>query len=117
MWNRAFFRTIRVRDGKIANITYEEPFASLLGSHKSSMVDQRGHYSNLPISRMLLRRLRRNNEFRETIGHLHRRILGSRRTRKPLEPFFPHQPERGLRAAAGTPTRLAHSRRETRAAR
>ena len=39
MWNRAFFRTIRVRDGAIADFTYEEPFASLLGSHKGSMVD------------------------------------------------------------------------------
>jgi site-specific DNA recombinase len=42
MWNRAFFRTIRVQDGRIADITYEEPFASLLGSHKGSMVDPRG---------------------------------------------------------------------------
>jgi hypothetical protein len=42
MWNRAFFRTIRVRDGRIANSTYEEPFASLLGSHKGSMVEVRG---------------------------------------------------------------------------
>ena len=42
MWNRAFFRTVRVRDGGIAEFTYEEPFASLLGSHKGSMVDPRG---------------------------------------------------------------------------
>ena len=42
MWNRAFFQTIRVRDGAIADFTYEEPFASLLGSHKGSMVDPRG---------------------------------------------------------------------------
>ena len=34
MWNRAFFRTIRVREGTIADFTNEEPFASLLGSHK-----------------------------------------------------------------------------------
>jgi len=33
MWNCAFFRTLRVRDGAIAGFTYEEPFASLLGSH------------------------------------------------------------------------------------
>ena len=39
MWNGAFFRTIRVRDGAIAGFTYEEPFASLLGSHKGSMVE------------------------------------------------------------------------------
>lgn len=39
MWNRAFFRTIHVRDAAIADFTYEEPFASLLGSHKGSMVD------------------------------------------------------------------------------
>jgi hypothetical protein len=38
MWNRAFFRTIRVRDGTIADFTYEEPFASMLGSHNGSMV-------------------------------------------------------------------------------
>jgi site-specific DNA recombinase len=38
MWNRAFFQTIRVRDGAIADFTHEEPFASLLGSHKGSMV-------------------------------------------------------------------------------
>ncbi len=42
MWNRAFFQSIRVRDGAIADFTYEEPFASLLGSHKGSMVDPRG---------------------------------------------------------------------------
>ncbi|MGH2579118.1 MAG: hypothetical protein ACRDG9_15410, partial [Actinomycetota bacterium] len=30
MWNRAFFRTIRVRDDAIADFEYEEPFASLL---------------------------------------------------------------------------------------
>jgi hypothetical protein len=41
MWNQAFSRTIRVRDSRIADSTYEEPFASLLGSHKGSMVDQR----------------------------------------------------------------------------
>lgn len=31
MWNRAFFRTIRIADGRIVNFTCEEPFASLLG--------------------------------------------------------------------------------------
>ena len=38
MWNRAFFRTIHVRYAAIADFTYEEPFASLLGSYKGSMV-------------------------------------------------------------------------------
>jgi site-specific DNA recombinase len=38
MWNRAFFDTIRVRDGAVADFTYQEPFASLLGSQKGSMV-------------------------------------------------------------------------------
>jgi DNA invertase Pin-like site-specific DNA recombinase len=38
MWNRAFFDTIGVRDGAVADFTYEEPFASLLGSHNGSMV-------------------------------------------------------------------------------
>jgi site-specific DNA recombinase len=42
MWNRAFFRTVLVRDGAIADFTYEEPFASLLGSHKGSMVEVGG---------------------------------------------------------------------------
>jgi len=46
MWNRAFFNTIRVRGGEVEDFEYEEPFASLLGSHKGSMVDLRGHYSN-----------------------------------------------------------------------
>jgi site-specific DNA recombinase len=48
MWNRAFFRTIRVRDGRIADSTYEELFASLLGSHKGSMVEVRGFEPWLP---------------------------------------------------------------------
>jgi hypothetical protein len=46
MWNRAFFQTIRVRDGAIADFAYEEPYASLLGSHKGSMVVPTGLYSN-----------------------------------------------------------------------
>jgi hypothetical protein len=33
-----FLDTIRVRDGVVADFTYEEPFVSLLGSHKGSMV-------------------------------------------------------------------------------
>ena len=37
-----FFRTIRVRDGRSERFDYEEPFASLLGSHKGSMVEVRG---------------------------------------------------------------------------
>ena len=46
LWNRAFFRTIRVRDGKVEDSAYEEPFASLLGSHKGSMVELRGWWSS-----------------------------------------------------------------------
>jgi len=42
MWNQAFFRTIRVQNGRIADSTHEEPFASLLGSHKGSMVGAEG---------------------------------------------------------------------------
>jgi site-specific DNA recombinase len=42
MWNRAFFQTIRVRDGAIADFAYEEPFASLLGSHRGPMVEVGG---------------------------------------------------------------------------
>jgi len=42
MWNRAFFRAIRVRGGRIERFDYEEPFASLLGSHKGSMVEVGG---------------------------------------------------------------------------
>ena len=41
MWNQAFLQTIHVRDDAIADFTYEERFASLLGSHKGSMVDTR----------------------------------------------------------------------------
>jgi hypothetical protein len=46
IWNWAFFRTICVRDGRIERFDYEEPFTSLLGSHKGSMVDPRGCHSN-----------------------------------------------------------------------
>lgn len=42
MWNRAFFQAIRVRDGKAEASTYEEPFASILGSHKGSIVEVSG---------------------------------------------------------------------------
>ena len=50
MWNRAFFRAIRVHDGRIEDFTYEEPFASLLGSHKGSIVDLAGRCVNrLPL--------------------------------------------------------------------
>jgi hypothetical protein len=45
MWIRALFRTIRVRGGGIQDFTYEEPFA-FLGSHKESMVEVGGRYSN-----------------------------------------------------------------------
>jgi hypothetical protein len=31
LWNRAFFRAIGVRDGAVADSTYEEPLESLLG--------------------------------------------------------------------------------------
>ncbi|MGH2580881.1 MAG: hypothetical protein ACRDGP_08565 [Actinomycetota bacterium] len=50
MWNQAFFRTIRMRDSRIADPAYEEPFASLLGSHKGSIVDLAGRCVNrLPL--------------------------------------------------------------------
>jgi hypothetical protein len=42
MWNRAFFREIFVEDGKIIRLEYEEPSASLLGSHKAQIVEVRG---------------------------------------------------------------------------
>jgi hypothetical protein len=42
MWNRAFFNTIRVRGAQVEDFTYEEPFASLLGSHNGSMVGAEG---------------------------------------------------------------------------
>jgi hypothetical protein len=38
MWNQAFFRKVLVRGGRVAGHEYEEPFASLLGSHKSQIV-------------------------------------------------------------------------------
>jgi hypothetical protein len=54
MWNRAFFRTTRIRYGKVKDFTYEEPFATLLGSHKGSMVDLGGRCVNrLPLLRAL----------------------------------------------------------------
>jgi len=40
MWNRAFFHTIRVRNGAITDFAYGEPFASLLGSHKGRCVNR-----------------------------------------------------------------------------
>jgi hypothetical protein len=49
-WDRVFFRTIRVRDGRIADSAYEEPFASLLGSHKGSMVQLAGRCVNRYLS-------------------------------------------------------------------
>ncbi len=42
MWNRAFFREMFVEDGKISRFEYEEPFASLLGSHKGQIVEVAG---------------------------------------------------------------------------
>lgn len=39
MWSRAFFRTIRVRDGGIADFVYEEPFAHSSVHTKGSMVE------------------------------------------------------------------------------
>jgi hypothetical protein len=58
LWNQAFFHTIRVQGGKIVCFTYEEPFASLLSSHKVSMVEVGRRYSNqLDGLRRLLTRL------------------------------------------------------------
>ncbi|MHB8512435.1 MAG: recombinase family protein [Actinomycetota bacterium] len=45
-WNRAFFKNITIKDGRMQRVTYEEPFAYLLGSHKRSMVALTGHYLN-----------------------------------------------------------------------
>jgi site-specific DNA recombinase len=42
MWNRAFFSEIFVEEGNVIRFEYEEPFASLLGSHKTQIVDLRG---------------------------------------------------------------------------
>jgi hypothetical protein len=42
MWNRAFFREIFVEKGNVIRFEYEEPFATLLGSHKGQIVDLRG---------------------------------------------------------------------------
>jgi hypothetical protein len=39
MWNRAFFKEMLVRDGKIVRVLHKEPFATLLGSHKGSLVE------------------------------------------------------------------------------
>jgi hypothetical protein len=49
-----FFRTSRVKGGKIADFTYEEPFASILGSHKGTIVDLAGRCVNrLPLLQRL----------------------------------------------------------------
>jgi site-specific DNA recombinase len=42
MWNQAFFRKVLVSEGRVARQEYEEPFASLLGSHKHQIVEVRG---------------------------------------------------------------------------
>jgi hypothetical protein len=42
MWNQAFFRKVVVRDSRVDGREYEEPFASLLGSHKSQIVEVAG---------------------------------------------------------------------------
>jgi hypothetical protein len=42
MWNQAFFRKVLVRDGRVGDHEYEEPFASLLGSHKAQIVELMG---------------------------------------------------------------------------
>jgi hypothetical protein len=36
MWNRAFFQKVLVRDGRIADNEYEQPFTSLLGFTQGS---------------------------------------------------------------------------------
>ena len=51
IWNRAFFQAIRIRDGAIADFIYEEPFASLLGSHKGSIVEVSGFEPPTPAVR------------------------------------------------------------------
>jgi len=50
MWNRALLRKILVRDGKVEDFTFEEPFASLLGSRKGSIVDLRGRWYEICVS-------------------------------------------------------------------
>ena len=45
LWNRAFFEKILVKDGKVIRSIYAEPFFSVLGSHKGSLVEVSGHYS------------------------------------------------------------------------
>ena len=42
MWNQAFLRKVLVKQGQVAGHEYEEPFASLLGSHKPQIVEVRG---------------------------------------------------------------------------
>jgi len=52
MWNRAFFQTIAFGTA-IADFTYEEPFAPLLGPHKGAIMVLANRYSGLartPIS-------------------------------------------------------------------
>ena len=38
LWNSTFVPRIHIADGRVARFEYEEPFASLLGTHKSQIV-------------------------------------------------------------------------------
>lgn len=71
IWNRAFFREIFVKDGKIIRFEYEEPFASLLGSHNGQIVEERGRYSNLPKGRLYALRMLADGDFANGIQELH----------------------------------------------
>jgi len=42
MWNQTLFRKVLVRSGRIADHEYEEPFASLLGTHNAQIVEVAG---------------------------------------------------------------------------
>jgi transposase InsO family protein len=71
MWKRAFFGQTFVEEGIVIRLEYEG-LASLLGSHKGQIVDQRGRYSNLPTGKLRLILILTRKEFAEAVRTLRR---------------------------------------------
>lgn len=42
IWNEVFFEKIVIKDGRVARVKYQEPFAYFFGSHKGSIVEVNG---------------------------------------------------------------------------
>jgi hypothetical protein len=71
LWGQAVFSKIVVQGKRVVEHSYEEPFVSLLGSNKRIEVEERGRYSNLPASKLVLWRQLVSPWFQQTIGELH----------------------------------------------